>query len=209
MHTYVYGYNLQKISVVYIKHTCSFGGGGGVGGGSKKWRVLVFSQISAITGGPLLSWATFVHFEWTNGIHFTSLRASSLLQFLQWCPNVRPRLTALGMGDTRWSQTAALCRSLPSTSTSSLEFDIVSLLASQASACDGEVAASPRHPTPPSTLFAIAVPFQKDGLHVRSRRNTLQLKERSRTQLGSTTCTMARRKLGGLECPPKNVKRRK
>ena len=209
MHTYyVYGYNLQKISVVYIKHTCSFWGRGE--GVQRNDAFRFFRKYPVITDGPLLSWATFVHFEWTNGMHFTSLRASSLLQFLQWCPNVRPRLTALGMGDTRWSQTAALWRSLPSTSTSSLEFDIVSLLASQASACDGEVAASPRHPTPPSTLFAIAVPFQKDGLHVRSRRNTLQLKERSRTQLGSTTCTMARKtKIRRFRVPTENVKRRK
>ena len=31
MHTYVYGSHLQKISVLYIKHTCSFLGEGGVG----------------------------------------------------------------------------------------------------------------------------------------------------------------------------------
>ena len=45
----VYGSHLRKISVLYIKHTCSFLGRGGV---QKKWRVFVFSQISVITDGP-------------------------------------------------------------------------------------------------------------------------------------------------------------
>ena len=54
VNTYVYGSHLQKISVLYIKHTCSFWGkGGGGGGGSKEiTRFRFFANIGNY-GRPL------------------------------------------------------------------------------------------------------------------------------------------------------------